>query len=860
MLILLLLLVLVLVGIYIYHLHDKLRQYKSVLAKSEAEWTQAMEFLEDPMYLVDLEDRLVRANRAFLKQIGKSPEEVLGRDVRSLIHLKPEEKPCPACAARLERRDAFFTKEADDPTNPTGRPIEVTIRVIRDSAGKPIGMFQGLRDLSHLRQTEEELRKSRAKLANAQRIAHIGNWEWNIEMGGMQWSDEVYRIYGLNPGGDDTNFKTVMNYVHAEDRDFVSRSIKNILRDKSELNIDYRIVLTDGTVRYVQLQAEPDIDAAGNLVFVSGTIQDITDRQKAAEALFEEKERAQVTLQAIGDAVITTDVYGNIEYINPIAEKLIGRILKSVRGKHYFNVVRLVNEANGSPIDDPIKRCFNDGNDVVRNEHNLLIGVDRREFAVDVTAASIRDRKNNVIGAVLVMHDVTDMHGLTRQLNFQATHDALTGLINRREFEIRLQQSMDSARIDNLQHALLFMDLDQFKVVNDTCGHIAGDELLKQIADLFANKVRNVDTLARLGGDEFAVLLEACPVNKAQQIAESLRKVVKEYRFVWEGKLFEIGVSIGLVPISPDSGTRTDILSHADAACYVAKDLGRNRIHVYKPDDAALAQHHGEMQWVHKITHAVNENRFVLYCQAVTSLNTSSNKTHHFEILVRMLDQQNNIVPPSAFIPAAERYHLMPSIDRWVFKNSLQSIRSIGSDAMDDNLLFAINLSGQSICDETFLQYVLDEFEKSGVPPSCICFEITETAAVANLTKASRFIAILKGTGVRFALDDFGSGLSSFAYLKNLAVDYLKIDGSFVKDMIDDPIDYAMVSSINEIGHLMGLRTIAEFVESQAISNKLGELTVDFAQGYYFDKPKPLQQVLEYSSIVKFTTHHSETA
>ena len=410
MLILLLLLVLVLVGIYIYHLHDKLRQYKSVLAKSEAEWTQAMEFLEDPMYLVDLEDRLVRANRAFLKQIGKSPEEVLGRDVRSLIHLKPEEKPCPACAARLERRDAFFTKEADDPTNPTGRPIEVTIRVIRDSAGKPIGMFQGLRDLSHLRQTEEELRKSRAKLANAQRIAHIGNWEWNIEMGGMQWSDEVYRIYGLNPGGDDTNFKTVMNYVHAEDRDFVSRSIKNILRDKSELNIDYRIVLTDGTVRYVQLQAEPDIDAAGNLVFVSGTIQDITDRQKAAEALFEEKERAQVTLQAIGDAVITTDVYGNIEYINPIAEKLIGRILKSVRGKHYFNVVRLVNEANGSPIDDPIKRCFNDGNDVVRNEHNLLIGVDRREFAVDVTAASIRDRKNNVIGAVLVMHDVTDMH------------------------------------------------------------------------------------------------------------------------------------------------------------------------------------------------------------------------------------------------------------------------------------------------------------------------------------------------------------------------------------------------------------------------------------------------------------------
>jgi diguanylate cyclase (GGDEF)-like protein/PAS domain S-box-containing protein len=853
-----LLFVLVLAAIFIYRQQNALRQYKSVLAKSEAEWTQAMEFLEDPMYLVDLDDRLVRANRAFLKQIGKTPEEALGRDVRSLIHLKPEEKPCPACAARLERRDAFFTKEANDPTNPTGRPIEVTIRVIRDGNGKPIGMLQGLRDLSHLRQTEEELRKSRAKLANAQRIAHIGNWEWNVELGEMQWSDELYRIYGLKPGERAVNFKTAMEYVHAEDREFVTRSIKNILRDKNALNIDYRIVLADATVRHVQLQAEPETDAVGKLIFVSGTLQDITERQKAAEALFEEKERAQVTLQAIGDAVITTDVSGNIEYINPVAEQLIGQTLSSVKAAHYFNVLKLVNETDGKAIEDPIKRCFNDDKDVVRNEHCLLIGVNKREFAVDITVASIRDRKNDVIGAVLVMHDVTEMHGLTRQLNFQATHDALTGLINRREFEIRLQQALDSARIDKLQHALIFMDLDQFKIVNDTCGHIAGDELLKQVADLFANKVRNVDTLARLGGDEFAVLLEACPVQKAKQIAETLRKAVEDYRFVWEGKLFEIGVSIGLVPINPDSGTRTDILSHADAACYVAKDLGRNRIHVYKPDDAALAQHQGEMQWVHKINHAVKEDRFVLYCQAIKPLNAASNKAQHYEILVRMLDQQNKIIAPYAFIPSAERYHLMPSIDRWVFKNSLEHIRSIGTAI--NNHVFAINLSGQTICDDSFLGFVLEEFEKTGVPPTCICFEVTETAAVANLSKASRFIAILKGVGVQFALDDFGSGLSSFAYLKNLAVDYLKIDGSFIKDMIDDPIDCAMVSSINEIGHLMGLHTIAEFVESKAISNKLGELTVDFAQGYYFDEPKPLHQVLKHNTAEKHIVYQSETA
>ncbi len=417
--------------------------------------------------------------------------------------------------------------------------------------------------------------------------------------------------------------------------------------------------------------------------------------------------------------------------------------------------------------------------------------------------------------------------------------DTLTGVYNRRAFEMHLQQALDTAQAGNRQHAVCYIDLDQFKVVNDTCGHMAGDELLKQVAARLQSDVRGADTVARLGGDEFAVLLEGYPLSRAAEIAEQLRQSLKTFRFSWDEKVFDVSGSIGVVPVNAESGSLFDILRAADSACYVAKDLGRNRVHVYQPDDKELAQRYGEMQWVTRITKAFEDNSFELYCQRIVPIRDPA-LSEHVEILIRMRDENNEIVPPMAFLPAAERYNLMPTLDRWVVRTAL---RELGAGTfMVDGVprAIAINLSGQSLGDDHFLEFVTDILAQPGVDPALINFEITETAAITNLVAATRFISALRALGCRFSLDDFGSGLSSFNYLKNLKVDYLKIDGHFVKNLVDDRISYSMVEAISHIGHVMGIKTIAEFVENDAILRQLERIGVDYAQGYGIDRPAPL--------------------
>jgi diguanylate cyclase (GGDEF)-like protein len=473
---------------------------------------------------------------------------------------------------------------------------------------------------------------------------------------------------------------------------------------------------------------------------------------------------------------------------------------------------------------------------------------DGGKIEIQDSAAPIRDRDGVILGAVVVFHDVTEIQGMARRMAFLASHDPLTGLLNRREFETRLQQVLQKAHTGDRDHALLYLDLDQFKIVNDTCGHIAGDELLKQLAHHMQKEIRASDVLARLGGDEFGVVLEDCTIDKAHQIADLLRQSVKDFRFLWEGRTFEIGVSIGLVPIQRDSGSITEVLSAADSACYVAKDHGRNRIHIYQPGDRALAKRRGEMQWVHRLREGLENNSFDLYCQAIIPLRQEPTATGRFyEILVRVQDE--DLVLPAAFIPAAERYHLMPSIDRWVISTVFAMLEKSQTRSAKQGTAvgtrFAINLSGQSLGDDTFLEFVMQQFAQHRINPATICFEITETAAVANLARARDFIARFKGMGCQFALDDFGSGLSSFGYLKSLSVDYLKIAGDFIEGMIEDAVDLAMVDAINQIGHVMGITTIAESVEKAPILNKLREMGVDYAQGRGIDTPKPLHQILQ---------------
>jgi len=391
-----------------------------------------------------------------------------------------------------------------------------------------------------------------------------------------------------------------------------------------------------------------------------------------------------------------------------------------------------------------------------------------------------------------------------------------------------------------VEHALCYLDLDQFKVVNDTCGHVAGDELLRQLSNLLRTNVRHADALARLGGDEFGILLENCPLDQALRIANQLRQSVQDFRFAWEGKTFTLGTSIGVVMIRAGND-KANVLSAADTACYMAKESGRNLVKVYHPDDAELQQRHGEMHWVTRISRALEENRFRLFYQPIVPIgvNGDSDQSRHYELLLRMVDEGGNLAPPGAFLPAAERYNMIQSTDRWVVRTAFEWLATrVGSS---EPITIELNLSGPTVSDTTFLDYVLELLEATGVAPEWICFEITETSAIAKLTNASHLIQSLKAIGFRFALDDFGSGLSSFGYLKNLPVDYLKIDGSFIKDIVDDPIDRALVKSINDIGHVMGKKTIAEYVENESILEVLDEIGIDYAQGYGIARPRPLE-------------------
>ena len=434
------------------------------------------------------------------------------------------------------------------------------------------------------------------------------------------------------------------------------------------------------------------------------------------------------------------------------------------------------------------------------------------------------------------------IESMTDEMSYQASHDMLTGLINRREFEARLEKSITDVRHNNRNHVLCYMDLDEFKVVNDTCGHVAGDALLQNLAKHLEDEIRNTDTIARLGGDEFGLLLPLCNIDKAREIANNLRETIKDFQFVWDKKSFDVGVSIGLVEINENMRTLNDILKAADSACYVAKDLGKNRIHIYQDDDIKLTQRLGDMHSAQAVQKSLVDDRFVLYAQEIRANHECKIKWHG-EFLIRMLGEDDEVISPDKFIPAAERYNLMVDVDKWVVNKAFSFIKKL-EEKYNGKVLCSINLSGQSICDHDFLNYIVNELADSDISPSSVCFEITETAVVSNFYYAEKLLEILKGMGCSFSLDDFGSGLSSFGYLKRLNVDYLKIDGSFVKSMLDDEKDYALVKSINQIGKEMGMKTIAEFVENDALHKKLIDMGVDYSQGYGIAKPVPLSSFI----------------
>ena len=808
------------------------------LRRTEALYRQLVETQPDLVCRFLRDTTLTFVNQAYAAFFGCRPEDLIGK---RYIDFLPEEARAGALANLASCTPESPSRQYEHQT--VGADGRVRWHLWDDTAlfdeGGRLSGFQSVGfDITERRLAETALQESEARYRRLVEGLPDVVYAFSTRQGGLYWSPRVREVLGLAPESVSEHPYLWHDSIHPDDLPRVDAAIA-AFNHGEPYALEYRIRDARGRWHWFYDRSIGRRAKADDIV-IEGVATDITERKQAEQALYEEKERAQVTLHSIGDGVITTDAAGLIEYMNPVGEALTGWSLSEARGRPLEDVFQILDEGTGQPVSNPALRCLEEGRPVSLAGHSTLVSRSGRRHAIQDSAAPIRDRSGQVSGAVLVFSDVTEARRLSQAISYQASHDALTGLVNRAEFERRLRRTLETVRAEGGHHALLYLDLDQFKLVNDTSGHVSGDELLRQLGTLLREHVRQRDTLARLGGDEFGVLVEHCSVADAVRVAHALRGAVESFRFLWEDRSFTIGVSIGLVPIDAESGDFGSVLSAADAACYVAKEQGRNRLHVYQGDDAELARRHGEMQWATRLPQALEEGRLLLYAQPIVPVGEGEADEAHYEVLLRMRGEAGEVILPGAFLPAAERYGLAPRLDRWVVTAVLLCL-SADASRLRRLRLCSINLSGHSLGDEGFLAFVIQQLKQSRVPPEKVCFEITETLAIANLTSATHFIKALKAEGCRFALDDFGSGLSSFAYLQSLPVDYLKIDGHFVRDVAGGGVGYAFVKSINEIGHVMGMKTIAEFVEDAATLERLREIGVDYAQGFLLGHPAPLE-------------------
>ncbi len=691
--------------------------------------------------------------------------------------------------------------------------------------------------ISRLR-TELELAANREWLELAQRAGNSAAWEWRPGDDSLIFSSSTAEAFGIDRDLLPSTGAELLKFIPAEDHPRIARTFREVFKTGEPYTIEHRFIIPGGDTLWAMVRGQVELDRDGRVVRCIGVSADITERKRAEHDLQHEKERAQVTLASISDGVVRTDAGGRIDFLNPSAEELLGVTLPTVQGLLLSSTYRVLDMENHEPRPNVVETCLAGQHVVEPAGASLLVRRDGAEVAVRESAAPIFDVNGALVGAVLVITDVSQLHSLQRRMTHLATHDPLTGLINRREFEVRLQESITTASSSHRQFALCYLDLDEFKVVNDTCGHGAGDELLKQLTSVLDAVVPEGDTLARLGGDEFGMLLADCDLDEAAEHARTVIDAVRQYRFQWQDRVFEIAASIGIVPVVGGHGNLAELLSAADSACYVAKGRGRNEIHISRKDDSAVTIRHTEMRWIERINRAFEENRFRLFRQPIRPLQNLDEPEFN-ELLLRLVDVQGSIVTPREFIGAAERYRMMPVIDLWVVGTALETIGSLDDAGKGWSAAFTINLSGQSFGNEELKRLILDGLDRLQIPPRQVMFEITETAAISNLSLALEFMRSVRDRGCRFILDDFGSGLSSFRYLKSLDVEFLKIDGQLVREITNDPIQREMVAAIHRIGESMGIQTIGEWVENSEIERALTDIGVDFAQGFGVGRPVP---------------------
>ncbi|AQV95225.1 PAS domain S-box protein [Cupriavidus necator] len=689
------------------------------------------------------------------------------------------------------------------------------------------------------RRLREALAQREEQLQLAVEGSNDGLWDWHLGRGELYFSPRCAQMLGYRDDELPHARETVLGLLHPSELSAFEEKLARHLRSGEPYDAEFRLRNRAGDYLWVRARGRLVRGAGRRRARMAGSLTDISDHKRYETQLFAEKERAQVTLQAIGDAVVTADVWGRVQSLNPAAEALTGWREAEAQGRPLSEVCVLRDEESLAPLPDIVTLALRQR---WRSRSAQLVqrvgsGQPGQPLAVKPSVALIRDRAAQAIGVVVVLHDISQERAHAARLAYEASHDALTGLVNRAEFERRLGTAITRGRAQGATHTLMYLDLDQFKVVNDTCGHAAGDELIRQMAEVMRSQLRRGDTLARLGGDEFGVLLEHCVTADGERVAEGLRHAIASFRFAHRQRTFAVGASIGLVTLDRQTGSVAEALSAADAACYVAKEGGRNRVQVYHPMDSVVQARHGEMEWVSRVHAALAAGRFCLFAQEIVPVHSGAlpETGRHVELLLRMVDERGRLVPPMAFVPACERYNLMPMIDRWVVETAFGTLAGRQAEIAT----CAINLSGSSLADIQFPDFVREQAQRFGIALDGICFEITETAAISNLAQAGAFIVQLQQLGCEFALDDFGAGMSSFTYLKHLPAAYLKIDGSFVRDMLADPVNLVMVEVIQRIGYAMGKKTIAEFVESEAMLERLRELGVDLAQGYHIAPPVP---------------------
>jgi diguanylate cyclase (GGDEF)-like protein/PAS domain S-box-containing protein len=695
--------------------------------------------------------------------------------------------------------------------------------------------------------TQRQLESAQERQQLETLAANDGVWDFDMMRNQTHFSPRWKKMLGYNEDELNDNLPDWRTLVHPEDAPVVQAKLREHLDGATEIfESVHRLRHRNGQWIWVLSRAKASRIGTRRHKRLVGVELDITERKQYEEALHREKESVLITLQSIGDGVIRTDADNCVEYLNPVAEELTGWRQDAAHGRPVDDLFKTYHEETCEPLENPLALSIRRGRSIKSIRPTLLIRTsDYQELFIESTASPIREPSGEIAGGVLVFHDVSESRELQRRLSFHASHDVLTGLFNRQEFEQRLENALRTTRSEGGRFALCILDLDQFKVINDGCGHSAGDALLAQLGALLKSKVRWRDSLSRLGADEFAVLMEGATLDEAMRAADALRAEVESFRFSWDERVFRLSVSVGVVPISPDSEDVAGLLAAADVACQAAKEAGRNRVHAYEVNDIVLMARRREMQWAARLNDALDADRFVLYRQRIEPLGQrrEGNGGEHYELLLRLQDDSGEPVSPARFIRAAEQFGITPRIDRWVIRKAFDWLVANPAE-LEALSVCSINLSARSLADERFLPFLVEQFERTQLPGDRFCFEITETAMVASYAQAQQFIARLRGRGCLFALDDFGSGMASFAPLRNLPVDYVKIDGSFVRAIEKDPIDRDVVKSIIELCQLLGRRTIAEFAETPAVVNMLRDLGVHYAQGYAIGEPRPVSEPL----------------